>query len=401
MVNLEQKPHLIIGAGLAGLACAKTLQDKGIPYLLIEAEEHIGGRVQSELFNEEFVLDKGFQVLLNSYPDLQLFLNMKDLKLQRFNSGAMIYENGQTSLVANPIRHPEMALATLRSEFFNFKDALLVGKLTVIASSMTKLKSLRNESTIDFLNSLGFSKTSIEYFWRPFMSGVMIDKTLSLDANYFLFLIRCFALGSVSVPLNGMAEIPKQILANLNPKNVMTNTRIAEFGKFHVTTQEGKIIEGQSVIRAHNPDWSKGSREVTTYYFTADITPEWGKWLVLVPQHLGLNINQMVLMSAVSSHYSKNGRPLISATKLGIDHNISIATIADEINLIAGRDLGLTHLRTDSIKHALPYLASQNADSLVECGDHLTSPSIQGALQSGRTLAERIGQKPEIGKMIS
>lgn len=34
---MTQKPDiLIIGAGLSGLICAKILQEKGVPYLLVE-----------------------------------------------------------------------------------------------------------------------------------------------------------------------------------------------------------------------------------------------------------------------------------------------------------------------------------------------------------------------------
>ncbi len=393
MQNLDQKPHLIIGAGLAGLACAKTLQDQRIPYLLIDEHEFVGGRVQSDLFENEFILDKGFQVLLSSYPELKFFLNLPDLNLQKFNSGAIIFNDKATSLIANPIRHPGLLVQSLRSKVFSLSDTILVGKLIMMARSMTSLNSLRGESTIDFLNSCGFSKSFIEDFWRPFMSGVMIDKSLSLDANYFLFLIRCFALGNVSVPRKGMAQIPQQMLSNLDPRNIRLNTKIIEFGENYVTAQDGTVIYGQSVIRAHNPDWPKGSREVTTYYFTAEESPNWEKWLVLVPHYLGLNINQLALMNAVSPEYSKKNRPLISATRIGIDPIISISTIADEINLIAGRNLGLTHLRTDSIKHALPFLSSQTQQSLSECGDQLTSPSIHGALQSGRILATRLGKK--------
>ena len=39
-----EKPTLIVGAGMAGLACALTLHKAGAPVLLFDREELVGGR---------------------------------------------------------------------------------------------------------------------------------------------------------------------------------------------------------------------------------------------------------------------------------------------------------------------------------------------------------------------
>ena len=61
---------VIVGAGLAGLVCAKELARCGVrDFLLLEAEDEPGGRVRSSRRTADgFVLDRGFQVLLDSYP---------------------------------------------------------------------------------------------------------------------------------------------------------------------------------------------------------------------------------------------------------------------------------------------------------------------------------------------
>jgi monoamine oxidase len=43
----QEKIHevIVIGAGLAGIGASKTLTEKGIPHLMIEARDKIGGRV--------------------------------------------------------------------------------------------------------------------------------------------------------------------------------------------------------------------------------------------------------------------------------------------------------------------------------------------------------------------
>lgn len=50
---------LIIGAGLAGFSCAKTLADYGIDFLLLEASEGVGGRIHTDHV-DAFLIDRGF-----------------------------------------------------------------------------------------------------------------------------------------------------------------------------------------------------------------------------------------------------------------------------------------------------------------------------------------------------
>ncbi|MFP3869223.1 MAG: FAD-dependent oxidoreductase [Desulfobacteraceae bacterium] len=59
---------LIVGAGLAGLSCARRLYQEGISYLILEASDGVGGRVRTDRL-EGFLLDRGFQVLQTAYPE--------------------------------------------------------------------------------------------------------------------------------------------------------------------------------------------------------------------------------------------------------------------------------------------------------------------------------------------
>ena len=58
----------IIGAGIAGLAAARTLADAGATVELIESSDRIGGRVASDTVGG-FTLDRGFQIYLSAYPE--------------------------------------------------------------------------------------------------------------------------------------------------------------------------------------------------------------------------------------------------------------------------------------------------------------------------------------------
>ena len=57
---------------MAGLACAVTLHRSGVPFLLFDRDEKVGGRVQTDEI-DGYRLDRGFQVLLTAYPEAKRF----------------------------------------------------------------------------------------------------------------------------------------------------------------------------------------------------------------------------------------------------------------------------------------------------------------------------------------
>ena len=78
---------VIVGGGLAGLACALALQEGGVSSVILEASDGVGGRVRTDR-HEGFLLDRGFQVLLNNYPECRRILDYDALKLKPFFPGA-------------------------------------------------------------------------------------------------------------------------------------------------------------------------------------------------------------------------------------------------------------------------------------------------------------------------
>ena len=65
----------VIGAGLAGLACAVKLHEAGRRVEVFEASDGVGGRVRTDRV-EGFLLDRGFQVYLDAYPEAGALLDL-------------------------------------------------------------------------------------------------------------------------------------------------------------------------------------------------------------------------------------------------------------------------------------------------------------------------------------
>ena len=62
---------------------------------------------------EGFLLDRGFQIFLTSYPEARAALDYDALALRPFYAGASVRHAGAWHCVADPVRHPLDGLGTL------------------------------------------------------------------------------------------------------------------------------------------------------------------------------------------------------------------------------------------------------------------------------------------------
>src|SRR5690242_19648411 len=106
MTSVETPPVIVVGAGLAGLTCARLLTDSGISVTVVEAGDAIGGRVRTDRTSEGFVLDRGFQVLFTAYPALRRVLDLRTLDLRLFDNGAAVVTVNGPVFLRDPLRHP-------------------------------------------------------------------------------------------------------------------------------------------------------------------------------------------------------------------------------------------------------------------------------------------------------
>ena len=67
---------IIVGAGLAGLACARQLHDIGQSILLVDKRSEVGGRLATDEI-DGFRMDRGFQVLNTAYETAQKLLDFE------------------------------------------------------------------------------------------------------------------------------------------------------------------------------------------------------------------------------------------------------------------------------------------------------------------------------------
>src|SRR5919112_4264859 len=96
---------IIVGAGLAGLTCAKVLSERGAQVTVFESSDGVGGRVRTDE-SDGFLLDRGFQVYFTSYPVSRRHLDHATLDLRAFDPGAIVRRGREESVLSDPLRDP-------------------------------------------------------------------------------------------------------------------------------------------------------------------------------------------------------------------------------------------------------------------------------------------------------
>jgi protoporphyrinogen oxidase len=419
---------VIIGAGLAGLSCALSLEAEGVPVTLLEAGDAPGGRVGTDLM-EGFRLDRGFQVLLTAYPEAKRLLDYDALQLKKFEPGALVWHGGKFHRFADPFRNPGGAARFLFDSIVPLADKLHVAKLRarVQRGTYEEMFARPEKTTRDYLQAVPFSARIIERFFEPFFGGVFLECELVTSSRFFEFLFRMFSVGDTAVPAAGMQQIPLQLAAKLPKGTLVTGARVgtvtrnAESFEIEIEGRENLLaravvlavagnegnqllagVGGFSVpeVRVWNP--------ATAFCYAAEQVPVNEPIILLNGEGRGAGpVNNVAVMSAVSPGYAPPGAHLVVASVVGeapkddaallrLDGGVRghmkkwFGPVVDSWRL----------LRAYPLAHALPQqrhaeweqapVRLGGSGGVYMCGDYRETASIQGALASGRRAAEAV-----------
>jgi predicted NAD/FAD-dependent oxidoreductase len=382
----------IIGAGLAGLTCARDLIARGLHVELLEASDRPGGRVRTDLYRG-FLLDRGFQVLLSAYPECQKALDYAALDLQAFYPGALVWFGGKFHRVADPWRHPVDAVASLNSPIGSLMDKLRVGGLrdSVRQGTVEGLFGRPETSTLESLRKRGFSASMIARFFRPFFGGIFLEKNLETSSRMFEFVFRMFSEGDTAVPAKGMEAISRQLAWGIP---VTLNTRVTD-----VKALDSRAVvvatEGNEAARLTGTASPSKWRSVQCFYFAADQAPVKDNMIVLDGEGRG-PVNNLCVISQVARSYAPAGASLISASVIG---SSTEEQVREHMRLWFGADVKRwLHLRTYDVAYAQPDQSGvpelerpvRLGAGLYVCGDHVETASLNGAIHSGKRAAAAV-----------
>lgn len=400
---------IVVGAGLAGLACARTLTAAGLDVTVLESSDGVGGRVRTDHV-DGYLLDRGFQILLTGYPEVGRWVDLDDLDLRRFTPGARVWFDGSFHTVGDPLRRPADLPGTLLSPIGSFADKLRILRavVSVRRGSVPDLLRRPETTTAERLRSLGFSDRIVERFFRPLFAGIQLDPDLEVSSRRFDVILRMLAVGDTAVPAAGMAALPDAIAAPLPAGCVRLEAPVETLAGTTVTAAGEQLRARAVVIATDGPTASRlvgsvadpGSRPVAALWFGADRAPLRGPTLVLDGE-AGGPVRNLAVMSEVAPTYAPPGRASIVAAVPGPDAlggELERTVRAQLAGWFGPEVESWDLLRTDVIPHGQPDqrppLHPRQAVRLGEgryvCGDHRDTASIQGALFSGRRAATAV-----------
>ena len=415
---------IIVGAGLAGLACARELVRSGRRVLVIEAGDRVGGRVATDTV-DGFRIDRGFQVYLDAYPEGRRQLDLAALGLGGFEPGALVAEGGRLRGVSDPWRRPFAAVGSILTGSVGIPDGLRTARLRSDCvravrdgtADPNRPSPVAERSTREELIARGFSEPFIRRFFEPFFGGVFLERSLDTSAAVFQFTFAMFALGRACLPRGGMEAIPKQLASGLPGGTILLDTAVKRVQPGGVVLADGRErVAGTIVVATEGsaaaallPEGQRGTmssrgwKSTRMVAFAATRSPL-SSPTVVVSAEAGGPIDNVTVPSDVTSGYAPPGAAVVYVS-IRQDWQGEDGDLHDAVRRQAAGWFGQSahawrHLKTVRVDHALPdespaarrsrAAASQVAPGLFVCGDHCTTASINGALASGRACAEAV-----------
>ena len=422
---------IIVGAGLAGLTCAKILAEAKQEVVVLEAADQVGGRLRTDYHEDGYRLDRGFQVLFTSYAAAARHLNFEQLKQRVFDPGAVLMKNGKGYEISDPLRDPAGLLPSLLNPLIPVQDKVHV--LTLSAQLLQQSTgdtfagkyqtNGQDETTDAYLHRIGFSDTFIDNFIRPFYGGIFLDRSLQTSARMFQFTFKMLAAGDIILPAEGIQSIPEQLAAHLPKGSIRYHARVDELlvngNRIQgVRLASGEQIEAEQVVLATpSPIAEKfvqqrlPSTPVGTIclYFAGDerLYPQ-RKILLNADPHA--YVNNAVLLTNIAPTYAPPRKHLLSVTVAGNpkddDETITARSRAEisrwfpEYNFAHWRLLAFYRIpfaqfaQPPGVYDKLPR-NSTHVEGLYLAGEYTQSSSIQGAMHSGEFAAREVLKQPE------
>ena len=407
---------IVVGAGLAGLTCAKVLNERGAEVVVFEASDGVGGRVRTDE-RDGFLLDRGFQVYFTSYPAARRHLDHTRLDLRAFDPGAVVHHGREQSVVSDPLRDPKALVPSILSDAVTFPDKLrtlrlVAGSLPLEAQAAGELNG-EDASSLTYLREAGFSEKSIDGFYRPFYGGIFLDRSLNTSSRVLRFTFKMLATGKTAVPARGIGEIPKQLASHLPPDAIQLKSPVDELVRDDEKVMGVKVGGAEhgadAVVVATEASVAKslsGEQGLpgsvvgqTCIYYAAGAGGLGGERKIQLNSESGGFLNNVVEMSAVAEGYAPPGRSLVNAVALG-----NVDAPDDELYRRGIEEISIWHPQADleplgiyripfsqfdqppGVHDGLP--ANRTATpGLVLAGEFTEDSSINGAMLSGEKAA--------------
>lgn len=424
--------------------------------VLLEASETLGGRVKSDKTEDGFILDRGFAVFIEEYPMAKQLLDYDNLQLGKFLPGALVKIKDTATLarVTDPFRQPETIVEGVLAPIGSLLDK--VNLLPAIFHCKgSSVETLFAEEETDTLTALmvrwNLGPKIVDRFFKPFLEGIYLAPLEQQSSRMFHFVFKMFSEGAATLPKCGIGAIADQLAnkAKASGVDIRTSTPVTKIASnddgFRIECQSGQSFQAQTIVVAtEGPSAQKllsqlpgleslevlseqPQRKVGCLYYTFDGPAPITDPILILNGMKGDIVNQPVnnvcFPSVVSSSYAPSGKSLISVTVLSdvmdvyedaqeeLDQAVrkQLATwfpdFAKDIltkwqfrrmykidNAQPGQYMGPFPANVHGGRISSIYRGKKLPANVFVCGDHMSTATLNGALESGVNAGMAAGQ---------
>lgn len=326
---------------------------------------------------------------------------LDDFDLRPFAPAIRFGSGRHAVTVGDPRADVRHALGSLRHHDLSLGDALRIARLLVEVRRrpVSLLTAGRDTTTRSALLERGISEEAIDGLLRPFLRGALLDDELTTSWHFTELVLKSLSAGRPGTHPRGIAALPAALAASLPAGHVHLTEPAVSVTPSEVVTARRRcraraVIVSSDASSAHElldtPDiaW----RGLTTWW--------WSLPSLHGTDQLRIDTRRRVLsnaldVSSAAPERAPRGRSLVAASVNGDASDISDRSVRDDVARLYDVDVPEVILidRT-RVRRALPVVAtpldlrrSQEVRGVIVAGDYLHTPSIQGALVSGRRAA--------------
>lgn len=315
MSSSQRYETIIIGAGVAGLACAQKLKSVGKDFIIIT--ENVGGKIQTTRDNQ---VNLGACLVMGNYKNVLPLINKtKQIHLIEFSLHSQSLQRyGVFKIFQYPLQLARLIpmLLKFRSAYERFKREAEINGQKIAFEKNPYLLSLYQTLAADFAKSKHIYELTEKILGQPLYACT----GLPLSDNSAFDLLR-LSLGLIT-PMYEFSFHREKITSKLSDHIIYdTVTKITRGNPYTIDTKSGRQYQAANVVVATPPQISqqllsiptiKKPNNIFSFYIEGELKDQWrtGEYQTFDPS------SEMVILDNISTNtcvlYSKKEKPNLS-----------------------------------------------------------------------------------------
>ena len=272
-------PVVVVGGGVAGLAAATGLAERGVEVVLVEPQHELGGRVRAWSLGDGRTMSRGFHAFFRQYYNLRALLRRADPGLDHLvpiEDYPLVSADGPEDSFTGIPRTPPVNLAAFvaRSPSFTLRDLTRVDAAAAMelldVSFPATFSAYDGESAAHFLDRLRFPPLARHLALEVFARSFFADPD-DFAAGELVAMFHAYFLGSSEGLLFDVPDDDYEtslwgpLRRHLEGLGVdvrtgasVTGLDLSAAGPAVVTLASGEELRAAAVVLAADPTTSRG-----------------------------------------------------------------------------------------------------------------------------------------------